>query len=137
MNATITAPAPMSPADARITLTRLATIGLHPVTGQVQDMYFTSPAELESHLDQRDNRDTNTVFELDTVTGEWVERNGMTPAVAAEVARLGLYRPEPCLMCGGLFELPTMTEVKRRRVRKIDGHACSDCAPESLRLAAR
>jgi hypothetical protein len=61
----------------------------------------------------------------------------MTDSAAAEAARLGLVQPEPCLMCGGLFELSTLTEIKRPRARKIDGYACEKCTPECLTIAAR
>ena len=71
---TVTAPEALDPEDARNTLTYIATVGVHRITGRVQPMYFSSPRELEDHLGQRDNRATNTVFDLDRVTGEWVER---------------------------------------------------------------
>jgi len=74
MPTTVTAPAPIDPADAAVTSTRIATVGRHSVTGLVQALYFPSAAELEEHLALRDNRATNTVFDLDRATGEWVER---------------------------------------------------------------
>jgi hypothetical protein len=103
MNSTDITPKPLGRFDAENTTTPISAVGVHPITGEVECMGFSSDAELFEHLSVKGRADTHTVYDLDRATGEWVLRaqpdevdaeqqteDGAYEAVRSALAQFGL-----------------------------------------------